>query len=711
VDAARNATVNNLMVNGTCNGCGAASAAYGFLVSKYASIQAAIDAAYNNGSVQGQVIDDRTSPYTGPGFTVKDSVTLRLAATTYTINGTVSYNNGNNTVTAGIIALPGSHIVGAGTSPNHGTNVNAGAGLNADVIATSTVGTGTGANAQWWHWGSIENFHMDGNKASQTAGNCINVENMGETAALKSLELGNCYASDLKLEGNFATQSEISNITVNSAGQFGVNLDNFQGAAVLRGLSGDSNATSIIRFNGMQSATLTVLGLKSEEEVSGHDPLITIDMPTDGSQPGLYVIGGYTYGRLGLNDVIKIINGKAGAAPFVSVSNFYLDSKYFANAVNDTVNSKTVGAANMNKVPFSYLPTGAYQSGQAFTFAPGTFIQGGSSILTEIFGSNTDGSSMIAAQGNGDGTRYFTGGLKFGIPNRAQFGSSPEMMARMGSRFLGSGQGYDANTWVFVPIWNTNDTSKRWIGDPNQRWPEVYATDVNTTTATIGTLNVTSCVGCGGTPAWGSITGTLSNQTDLQTALNGKAASNASATVNGVACALGANCTVSATATVGYWTNQVGAGSPILMSPAAANKIACYGIALPYTVPLKTVVLTSGVSADSNLYGVAIFAQSTTAVSASFTSTAINGPASGANASFQQSGGATANVGPGLYAVCTTGNNTAGTVKGVGNSTWYYAANPSGLSSANGVISGSLATGNGTPTMSNSIPNIQLWGN
>ncbi len=41
--------------------------------------------------------------------------------------------------------------------------------------------------------------------------------------------MGNCYADDIRLEGNFATQSEISNITVNSAGQFGVNLDNFQG--------------------------------------------------------------------------------------------------------------------------------------------------------------------------------------------------------------------------------------------------------------------------------------------------------------------------------------------------------------------------------------------------------------------------------------------------------------------------------------------------
>ena len=89
------------------------------------------------------MVDDRTSPYTGPGWIVRDSVTLKLAATTYTINGTVQYNNGIKNVVAGIISMPGSHIVGAGTSANHGTNINAANGLNADLIATSTVGTGS----------------------------------------------------------------------------------------------------------------------------------------------------------------------------------------------------------------------------------------------------------------------------------------------------------------------------------------------------------------------------------------------------------------------------------------------------------------------------------------------------------------------------------------------------------------------------------------
>ncbi len=134
-----------------------------YLVSHYASIQAAINAAYNNGSVIGEVIDDRTSPYTGPGFIVYDSVTLKLAATTYTINGAVTYNNGNNVVTAGIVALPGARLIGASTSSNHGTIITAANGLNADLIATSTVGTGIGSTAQWWHWGGFENLRVTGN--------------------------------------------------------------------------------------------------------------------------------------------------------------------------------------------------------------------------------------------------------------------------------------------------------------------------------------------------------------------------------------------------------------------------------------------------------------------------------------------------------------------------------------------------------------------
>ena len=143
------------------------------------------------------------------------------------------------------------------------------------------------------------------------------------------------------------------------------------------------------------------------------------------------------------------------------------------------------------------MSNGIVFGNQAFTFQPNTFMQANpNGTPTEMFGAGSDSSTDLAAIGNGDNTKYFTGGLKFGTFNRTQFGQTPEYQARMGWRW--TNPGYDTTTWTFIPIWATGDTSVRWIGDPNARWPEVYAADINSTTATLGTLNVTTCNGCSG---------------------------------------------------------------------------------------------------------------------------------------------------------------------------------------------------------------------
>ncbi len=466
-----------------------------FLVSRYASIQAAINAAYNSGAVLGKVVDDRMSPYTGPGFIVYDSVTLQLAATTYTINGTVTYNNGNNVVTAGIIALPGARLIGASTSTNHGTIITAANGLNADLIATSTVGTGIAGAAQWWHWGGFQDLRVMGNGAHQTAGNCFNIENMGETAFLRTIEVSGCYRDNILFTGASATASDIANITTNSAGRYGFNFNNLSGVAVVHGLSGDSNTTSLVRLNGGQSGTLTIVGFKTEEEISGQDPLITIDQTgQNGAQPSLYIVGGYTFGRSGVNDVIRYVNGTVGTTPYISVTNFYVQD--YVNAVNDVVNGRSTAAVNMNKVPFYYGPTGGFLSGQAFTLDLNTFIQSphsGNGILTEVFGTTSSNETLVAASGTS--TDLSVGGIGFRMANRTTYGQSPELFAKMTYAFPGGIP--NTQQWEFIPAKVGGDSSSRWIGDPNYRWDEVYAADVNTTTATVGTLNVTNCNGCG----------------------------------------------------------------------------------------------------------------------------------------------------------------------------------------------------------------------
>ncbi len=491
-----------------------------YLASRYASMQAAIDAAYNNGSVQGTVVDDRTSGYIGPGFVVPDSVTVKLAAVQYTFTSAASFNNGNNVVTAGIVLREGAHLLGAGNSTNHGTVLNVSTGANFDVVATSSVGTGIAATAQWWHWGEIGNLQING--ANQTAGECLKIENMGEAASVHDLLLKNCYANNLELIGAFASQSKIENITSNrSQHGSGVRTTNLAGVVKIVGLSGDCNPQNLVSTQQSTAGSLTIVGLKSEAEssicpINAHDPVVLIDGVVD-VIAHVQVIGGYAFGTAQTNFIKAVSAGTFS----VETSGMYLVG--YTNIFTDSVRTISIPAtAGNNKQPFVYEPNGTTYSNQAFTLTSDTFVEGmnGSGLTTEIFGNASDGATAVAALGNGDDTGFFTGGIRFGIPNRAMYGQSPEFMARMGSHWLNPG--YDVNTWTFIPIWGEGDSGPRWIGDPNARWNEVYAADVNSTTATVGTLNVTTCNGCGtgmrlvsGTMqgATGNLTGNSTDQT------------------------------------------------------------------------------------------------------------------------------------------------------------------------------------------------------
>ena len=469
-----------------------------YLVSHYASIQAAINAAYNSGAVLGTVIDDRTAPYSGPGFILYDSITLRLAATTYTITSTVTNNNGHNNVTAGIILVPGAHLLGAGTSSNHGTILQPGNGLNADFIASSTVGTGTGASVQWWHWGEVGNLRIIGNGANQTSGDCLKIENMGETAKLHDVELSACYSNNVEIIGASATQSAISNVTSNlSVGGAGVAFTNLAGVGVMGGVSGDCNHTALIAANFGASGTLQINGLKAEAESSicpsqVQDPVILSTTTDSTVLASIKVDGGYAFGST-QHDFVKSTG--PGSIQYLA-NNFYLTG--YTNILNDTVRSQVLpNLSTTIKQPVSYLSNGTIFGNQAFWFQPNTFIQGNpNGTPTELFGLTSSGGALLAAPGNGDNANPGTGGIQISSFNRSIFGQTPEPMARWGWRFLGSGGGYDTTKWDLVPVWAAGDTSDRSIGNSSTscqngsgsvscRWPHVYALNVDTNTFTL----------------------------------------------------------------------------------------------------------------------------------------------------------------------------------------------------------------------------------
>jgi len=550
-------TVNSLTVNGDLSVKDIPGHEY--FVSKYAGIQAAIDAAYNNGTVQGgaTVIDDRLAPYSGAGFIVKDSVTVKLAATTYTITGTVTYNNGVGNVTAGIIAMPGSHIVGVGTSSNHGTIVSAGVGLSADMIASSTLGTGAGANAQWWHWGSIENLNING--GSQASGRCLVIENMGETARVENILARNCYGNNIEIIGSSASQSSIRNITtMRSQTASGMRFTNLSGVGKVDGLSGDCNPASLVSVQENAAGSLTILGLKAEGEASictgqVHDPVVLLD-GLAGFNDHVRIIGGYAFGTA-QGSFAKFVNG--GNA-ILEAEGLYITG--YTNMLNDTVRGVTVPlSSNMSKQPFYYEPGGTTFANQAFTLTGGTFVQGQPATTpTEIFGLTTGSATLLAAAGNGDNGSVLTGGIQISGQNRTQYGTPPEIMARWGYRWLGAGLGYDTTNFDLVPAWNSADTSSRNLGNAlsvckkgsttvSCRWPNIYALNVDTTALTLNGSAVTIPTAGSTTPLMNGAgaAGSSANYAradHVHPSDTSRAAANASTTVNGVTCPLGGSC-------------------------------------------------------------------------------------------------------------------------------------------------------------------------
>ena len=76
---------------------------------------------------------------------------------------------------------------------------------------------------------------------------------MGETAFLRTIEVSGCKVDNILFTGVSATPSDIANITTNSAGRYGFNFNNLSGVAVVHGLSGDSNTTSLVRLEAAAS--------------------------------------------------------------------------------------------------------------------------------------------------------------------------------------------------------------------------------------------------------------------------------------------------------------------------------------------------------------------------------------------------------------------------------------------------------------------------
>ena len=214
-------------------------------VSRYSSIQAAINAAYNDGTVLGTVVDDRTSPYTGPGFILYDSVTLKLGARRPTPSTPPSPTT-TATTTSPRESSPARraphrrqhfhqsrHHRHRRQRPQrrshrhlHGRHRNR---RHRAVVALGRLRK----SARYRQRRSI--------RPPATASTSKTWARPPSCAPSKSAAASSTTSSS---PAHSATPSDIANITTNSAGRYGFNFNNLSGVAVVHGLSGDSNTTS-----------------------------------------------------------------------------------------------------------------------------------------------------------------------------------------------------------------------------------------------------------------------------------------------------------------------------------------------------------------------------------------------------------------------------------------------------------------------------------
>ncbi len=146
-------------------------------------------------------------------------------------------------------------------------------GLNDDIIATT---------GDWWHWGELAYFAIEGNKESNTTGSGIVAGLMGEASTIHNVQVLRCAEHGVVIAGE-STPSSLIDVSVMRNGKSGIYLDGVTRHINLINPSGDANGDSLITVAGSGNAGVAgfvnIIGIKSESFVnsSEHEPAVLID--------------------------------------------------------------------------------------------------------------------------------------------------------------------------------------------------------------------------------------------------------------------------------------------------------------------------------------------------------------------------------------------------------------------------------------------------
>lgn len=294
-----------------------------------------------------------TNPQNLSGFTIPPGVTVLLGPVFFTMPA----------ASPSIVVNQGARLIGAGANNPGSTAINAFTGFNKDVIKCVS----TSGEANWWHHGEVRNIRINGNRAQNSSGHGISVYGLAETSVIARCNIHNCAQAGLYIKGSQSGTGSIENVTVNSNGVYGVQLDQFRSGILLKSVGGDQNPVTFAITDPQQGGGAIFLIDPKSEGTTTNDPDPCILISGGSAKVTLTIVGGNFLTPNQGKTVIRIAD-TVGVNPGIQIMGLFTGN-HMPVLIDDLKTAQTVTTA-----PTTYHQFFAYCGGKYARFDEGGFF-------------------------------------------------------------------------------------------------------------------------------------------------------------------------------------------------------------------------------------------------------------------------------------------------------------------------------------------------
>lgn len=199
-----------------------------------------------------------------------------------------------------------------------------------------------------WHWGGLQHFAVDGNRANNPeGGHGIYIYRMAETAFIREVFIQDCKGSGVFLEDT-GVPAQLFNLRSGFNDRYGFEFHRMHRVLELNGPSGDNNRLGFIRVNAANSGfSVSISNLKAERRTSEgagtHDPLILLD---DLQGAVVLITGGTAAAEPSAGDPADAVVKITGSPAKVVVQGF--TALRYTNLIRDEVTGGVVSMSELD---------------------------------------------------------------------------------------------------------------------------------------------------------------------------------------------------------------------------------------------------------------------------------------------------------------------------------------------------------------------------